>query len=124
MVTLDAGPLIAADRNDRRFWVWWKWVTRNGIVVRVPAPVVAQAWRGARNARMAQVLAGCDVIHMDGPAARRTGELCARAGTSDIVDAFVIESAASRGDDVLTTDPADLERLAAHRPGVGRIRVL
>ncbi len=29
-VTLDAGALIAASRDDHRFWVWWKWWTLRG----------------------------------------------------------------------------------------------
>ena len=56
-VTPDTGPLIAAERNDRTCWVWWKWLT-------------------------------------------------------------------SRGDDILTSEPGDLLALAAHTPGVGKIRTL
>lgn len=26
-VTFDTGALIAAARNDRRFWAFWKWLT-------------------------------------------------------------------------------------------------
>jgi uncharacterized protein YaiI (UPF0178 family) len=50
--------------------------------------------------------------------ARRAGELCGRSGTADIVDAVVVESAASRGDLVLTSDINDLEHLADHVDGV------
>ena len=86
-VTLDTGALIAAGRNDRRFWMWWKWLTSKGFVASVPSPVVAQAWRGPRDARLAIVLAGCREVPLDGKASRRTGELCARASTADVVDA-------------------------------------
>lgn len=123
-VTLDTGALIAAERNDRRFWVWWKWLTSRGVVATVPSPVVAQAWRGAKSARIAMVLAGCREAPMDAAASRRTGELCAAAETSDVVDAFVVLSAASRGDDVLTSDPGDLAKLAVHAPTVGKVRTL
>lgn len=123
-VTLDAGALIAAERNDRRFWVWWKWTTSRGVVANVPSPVVAQAWRSARDVRMAIVLGGCREVAMDSAASRRTGELCAAAKTADVVDAFVVWGAAERRDDVLTSDPADLHALAAHAPGVGKIRTL
>lgn len=123
-VTLDTGALIAASRDDRRFWVWWKWLTLKGLVASVPSPVVAQAWRGPRDARLAMVLGGCREVPLDGTASRRTGELCARAGTADVVDAFVVRGAADRKEDVLTSDPGDLRALAAHAPGVGRIRTL
>ena len=123
-VTLDTGALTAAERNDRRFWVWRKWQTSRGVVATVPSPVVAQAWRSARDARLAMVLAGCREVAMDPSASRRTGELCAAAQTADVVDAFVVRGAADRHDDVLTSDPGDLLVLAAHAPGVGRIRTL
>ena len=42
---------------------------------------------------------------------RRAGQLLARTGTSDAIDASVI-CLAQDGDDVLTSDPADLQALA------------
>ncbi len=123
-VTLDTGALIAAGRDDRRFWVWWKWLTSKGLVASVPSPVVAQAWRGPRDVRLAIVLDGCREVPFDANGSRRTGELSARAGTADVVDAFVVRSAADRKDDVLTSDPDDLRALAGYAPGVGRIRTL
>ena len=123
-MTLDTGALIAAERNDRRFWVWWKWQTSRGVVANVPSPVVAQAWRSGRDARIGIVLDGCREVPMDAAGSRRTGELCAAAGTADVVDAFVVRCAADRRDDILTSDPGDLNVLAAHAPGVGRIRTL
>ncbi len=123
-VTLDTGALIAAERNDRRFWVWWKWQTSRGVVATVPSPVVAQAWRSARDVRLAIVLGGCREVPMGAAGSRRTGELCAAAKTADVVDAFVVCGAADRREDVLTRDPADLLVLAAHAPGVGKIRTL
>lgn len=123
-VTLDTGALIAASRNDRRFWVWWKWLTSSGVVATVPSPVVAQAWRSGRNVRLAMVLGGCRELPLDSTASRRTGELCARAGTSDVVDAFVVRGAADRRDDVLTSDPGDLLSLAGFAPGIGKIRTI
>ena len=56
----------------------------------MPAPVVAQSWRGsARQVQLAGLLAGCDVEVMDDGQARAVGALAARAGTTDIVDACV-----------------------------------
>lgn len=123
-VTLDTGPLIAASRNDRRFWVWWKWLTSKGLVASVPSPVVAQAWGSARDARLAVVLGGCREVAFDAAVSKRTGELCARTDTADVVDACVVRGAADRREDVLTSDPDDLRVLAAHATGIGRIRTL
>jgi len=123
-VTLDTGALIAAERSDRRFWVWWKWQTSRGVVANVPSPVVAQAWRSGRDARIGNVLGGCREVPMDAAGSRRTGKLCAAAKTADVVDAFVVRGAADRREDVLTSDAGDLMVLAAHTPGVGKIRTL
>lgn len=123
-VTLDAGALVAAQRNDRRFWAFWKWLTLRGVVANVPSPVVAQAWRGGRDARMAMVLSGCHELAMDPGSSRRTGELCGAAGAADVVDAFVVLGAADRRDEILTSDADDLRALAPHAPGLGRIRTL
>ena len=120
-LTLDTGALIAADRGDRRFWTYWKEAERRDVDLTVPAAVLAQAWRGARNARMARVLEACVVEDLDYFIARDSGLLCGRSRTDDVVDASVIVGAARRGDDVLTSDPHDLAHLAAMTPGVGRI---
>lgn len=120
-LTLDTGALIAADRNDRRFWASWKEAERRDVDVTVPAAVVAQAWRGPRSARMAMLLAACVVESLDRFLAMETGALCGRSATSDVVDASLIVGAGRRSDDVLTSDPEDLTHLAASLPGVGNI---
>ena len=112
-LTLDAGALIAAERNDRAFWAVFKEATLREVVPVIPAPALAQAWRGSRQARLAQVLKACWVEPLDEPLAKQAGELCGRAKTTDVVDAAVVASAARRGDAVATSDPKDLRRLAA-----------
>jgi predicted nucleic acid-binding protein len=69
---------------------------------------------GRRHARLARALGDCRCDPLGDELARRAGELCGRAGTSDIVDAVVVESARRRGDDVYTSDTDDLGRLAGH----------
>ena len=91
-VTLDAGPLIAADRGDRAFFVWWKLMTRRGTVLAIPATVIAQVWRGPRQARMAHVVSGCQPVPLNMALARAVGELCGRSRTADIVDASVVHA--------------------------------
>jgi hypothetical protein len=75
--------------------------------------VVAQVWRGGsgKQALVARLLASVEVIPVDDHLGRRAGVLLARSGTSDVVDASVI-CLAQDGDDILTSDPADLLDLA------------
>jgi len=119
--TLDSGALIAADRGDRRFWDLRKQIATEGSLASVPAIVLTEVWRGARNASLARALHGCDLEPVDVELALAAGLLCGRAGTDDPVDALVVASAARRGNDIVTTDPGDLRALAAIAPGCGHI---
>lgn len=112
-VTLDTGALIQADRGDERVWRYLRILAREAGQLTVPAPVLAQAWRGARNAQLAMALRGATIEPLDEFMARRVGELCARARTSDIVDATVVISASLRGDTIVTSDPRDILHLAS-----------
>ena len=90
MRVLDAGALIALDRGDRDTWALLAETQRAGQRPVVPAPVIAQAWRGAaRQARLAAILSGTDVVVADGPLSRRASELLTVAGTADVLDALV-----------------------------------
>jgi len=120
-LTLDTGALIAADRNDRSFWAFWKEALARGVVPVIPAPALVKAWRTSRQARLHQVVKACWVEPLEETLARSTGELCGRARTSDVVDAAVVAGAARRGDAVLTSDPRGLRRLAAV---VGSVEVI
>ena len=51
------------------------------------------------------------VVPLDGELGKRAGELLARSGTRDVVDAAVVLLARS-GDRVFTSDPDDLRVLA------------
>jgi hypothetical protein len=111
-LTFDAGMLVALDRADRRQWARLRAAHREGIVPVVPAPVVTQVWRSARQANLARALNQCRVEHVDVSLAREAGALCAASGTHDAVDAIVVASAARRGSTVVTSDLVDLSRLA------------
>jgi predicted nucleic acid-binding protein len=119
--TLDAGALIAADRNDRRFWKLRDQITAEGRLAFVPAVVLTEVWRGARNANLARALLGCEIDPVDIQLAKAAGILCGLTSTDDPVDALVVASAARRGDDIVTTDPEGLRALAAVATGVGKI---
>jgi hypothetical protein len=103
-VTYDTGALIGGDRNDRRMWALHVGFIAEEVVPNVPAPVVAEAWRGgSRQASLARMLAGCQIEEMTADQARRVGELAGRADHDDVVDVAVVEGAARRDDDVIIT---------------------
>ena len=118
-VTLDAGVLLAAERNERRFWALWRELATVPKVI--PAGVLAQVWRGRQSDPLLRVLDACQVEPLARWNAQRVGELLARTGTRDTVDAAVMFGAAHRGDDILTTDVPDLRRLTAGLTFSGRI---
>ena len=111
---LDAGALIALDRDNRAVVAQLRVASRDGLELRTNAMVVSQIWRGSRGrqARLAQFLQAVDVRSIDQGAGRDAGELVGKAGTSDTIDASVI-LLASQGDRILTSDPDDLRHLAA-----------
>jgi hypothetical protein len=101
-VTYDSGALIVGERNDRRMWALHVGFMAEEVVPVVPAPVVAEAWRGgARQASLARLLAGCNIEPMMADQALRVGELAGQAGHEDIVDVTVVEGALRREDDVV-----------------------
>jgi hypothetical protein len=112
-VTYDSGALIAAERSERRIWARHRALLLRRIVPIIPAPVVAQCWRGTpRQAQLARLLAGCEIESLDGTRARATGTLAGRARTADIVDATVVEGALRRGDLIISSDEDDLAAIA------------
>ena len=111
-LTYDAGALIAADRGDRLMLALHKRALERGVVPTVPAPVLAQGWRGGQQAHLARLLAGCVVDLLDEQDAKSAGELCAAAGSGDVVDAAVVVGALARGDVVVSSDPQDIRALA------------
>ena len=91
-VTYDTGALVAGERNDRRMWALHVGFLAEEVVPTVPAPVLAEAWRGGpRQASLARLMAGCDIEVMSADQARRVGELAGRASHDDIVDVTVVE---------------------------------
>ena len=117
-VTYDSGALVAAERGERPMWARHRALLLCRIVPTVPAPVVAQCWRGTpRQAQLARLLAGCEVEVLDDSRARATGTLAGRARATDIVDATVVECALRRGGLIVSSDEGDLTAIAA---AVGR----
>jgi hypothetical protein len=115
VVTLvyDTGALLAAERGDRTMWaVHRRGLDRAGQAV-VPAVVLGQAWRGGPQTQLSRLLKGCVIESFDENAGRAVGRLLRDTGTSDVVDAHVVLTALRYRAAVFTSDPDDLQRLAA-----------
>jgi hypothetical protein len=113
-VTLDAGGLIALDRDDRRLVVLLARARETGAPVTVPASALAQAIRRPeRQARLARLIRQptVQVASLDRVDATSVGRLLAASGTADIADAHVVICARRAGQPVVTSDPGDLGRL-------------
>ena len=112
-LVLDAGALLALERNDRAMWRRLKAAEQSGQVPVSHGGIVGQAWRGQgpRQALLAMALAGIDVRPLDEALGRAAGELLAAARRRDVIDAAIV-LIASDGDDLLTSDPDDIEPLA------------
>ena len=112
-LVLDAGAFVAVERGDRDVAAL---VKRERLAERSPVThggVVAQVWRGGagRQADVARLLAGVDVRSLEDALGRRAGVLLGRSGTADAIDAALVCLTAD-GDEILTSDPADLRALA------------
>lgn len=113
-ITLDAGGLIALDRDDRRVLVLVARAREIGARVTVPASALAQAIRQPqRQARLARLIRQptTDVVALDRVDATNVGRLLSASATADVVDAHVVICARRARQQVMTSDPDDLRRL-------------
>ena len=112
-VTYDTGALVAAERDNRRMWALHAGYLAEEVIPTVPAPVLAQAWRGGpRQASLSRLLRMCDTEPMSEELARNAGVLAGRSDHDDIVDVSVVEGAARRGDAVVTSDVTHIRKIA------------
>jgi hypothetical protein len=114
-ITLDAGAMIALDRNDRGVIALLARAAERGLRVTVPATALAQAMRNpARQVRLSRLIrqAGTDLVGLCAVDATAVGLLLAHTGTKDIVDAHVVVCARRSGQVVATSDASDLRRIA------------
>ena len=113
-LTLDAGGLIALDRDDRRVIALLARAAEVGARVTAPATALAQAIRlPARQARLARLIRQptTTVSPLDALDATNVGLLLAKSGTTDITDAHVVICARRSGQAIVTSDPTDLRAL-------------
>jgi len=114
-ITLDAGAMIALDRNDRRVITLIERCTDRGMRITIPAAALAQAMRNpAKQARLTRLIRQPEtqLVSLDGPYATAVGLLLAKTGTADVADAHVVVCALRADQAVFTSDPDDLRRLA------------
>ena len=119
---LDAGALVAVDRRDRSVGAQLRVLQQRGTPLRVSAAVVGQVWRdGRKQANLARVLMGVGIERLGKDDGKRIGELLARTGSADVVDAHVA-LLTSPGDVVLTSDPDDISVLLRERGVAARVQ--
>lgn len=98
-------------------WVRLKACELAGKVPLTHGGVVGQVWRGGpRQARLAQAIVGIEVRPRDEELGRAAGVLLGRVGGTDVIDAGVV-LLAHDGDDIVTSDQADLKPMVV---GTGR----
>jgi PIN domain nuclease of toxin-antitoxin system len=120
-LVLDAGAFVAVERGDLEVMAILRRARERKIPLVTTAPVVGQVWRnGRKQANLARLLKAVNVLAPNEQSARTAGLLLAKTGTTDIVDALVVELCTG-ADIILTSDPKDLARLvqaASMRPAV------
>ncbi|HWE69231.1 MAG TPA: hypothetical protein VG205_02650 [Acidimicrobiales bacterium] len=111
-LVLDAGALIALERDERASWVRLKTAHTRGEVPLTNAAVLGQVWTGGpRQARLSRALAGMDIRPLDEGLGRAAGVLLSATRRSDVIDASIVLMA-NDGDEIITSDPEDLRPLA------------
>ena len=120
----DTGALVAAERGKARAVRFLRLVHAGAARIIVPLPVIAEWWRGRTDVRdeilaASQVVASVEIAKAAGLALAR-----ARGANATLtIDAVVMATAAMLDAVVVTQDPEDFARLAAHFPGVAVLSV-
>lgn len=111
---LDAGALIAFERAGKRIAALLGEAIEEEEEILIPTSTLAQVWRGGpRSARLTRLLAGSQSDALDEARAKEIGERLGHLGVSDIADAHVVCCALERDAELITSDPEDMEALAA-----------
>src|SRR5258708_20149292 len=106
---LDAGALVAVDRDDRPMIARLRAAQQHGVELRTNAMVVAQMWRDrhSRRVNLARLLRAVDVRPVSQRDGREAGILQAAAGTADAIDPTLVLLPAPPHP-ILPTHPAHL----------------
>lgn len=116
ILVLDAGALIALERNNRPVWALVEAAYDGGDRAQVPACALAQVWNGEpAQARLNQALKQCRTIPLDDEMARLAGRLRRTSGIDDVTDASVAAAAAMATNFssvvIATSDENDISQL-------------
>jgi len=108
-LVLDAGALIAIERNDRSTVALLKVAKLNSLPLVSHGGVVAEVWRGGTGNQVpvARLLAAVKVAPLDDDVGRAAGVLIKDAGGGSAIDAAVV-AIAREGDQIVTGDPVDI----------------
>jgi hypothetical protein len=121
MLILDAGGVSRmAERSTRALALITAFRQQGLWPPIVPSIVLVESLTGraGRDANANRLVKTCDIAEsLPQPVARRAAELRHKARQGSAVDAVTV-AAAEPGGTVLTSDPADLEALAAHAHAV------
>jgi predicted nucleic acid-binding protein len=109
--------LVALERRKKAAWETLRRVYERRARITVPAAVIGEWWRGRTDLRAA-ICSSIRIEPLSEVVARLAGEALAKVKRATTIDAFVMASAALRGDVVYTGDVEDLERFREFFPGV------
>lgn len=127
-VVYDTGALLAAEADNRTIWRLHGDFSSAERTRLIPSAVITQAWRGgSRQALLARFLKTCTVDATRDETARIAGELIARSGKRDAVDAIVVATAVVYDAMmILTSDPEDISALckAVNAPRTPLVRAI
>jgi predicted nucleic acid-binding protein len=117
-LVLDAGPLIKLEGRSPIALALVKEAKQRGEELLVSGATYTEVWRGHRNGAgtpMSIALKNVKPVRTTEAIGKLAGELLQKASLDETYgfDAIVVATAASRGAEVVTGDPADIGRLAA-----------
>jgi hypothetical protein len=112
---LDAGALLALEKNDKAVWKRFTSARLAGFPPVTHGGIVGQVWRagGPRQALLATALAATEILPLDEQLGRRAGRLLGRSGGRDVIGAALV-LLAEDGDEIITSDPSDLVLLSGY----------
>jgi predicted nucleic acid-binding protein len=116
-ITFDTGMLVALERRKQPAWEVYKRANERHVPITVPTVVIGEWWRGRTDLRET-IRMSVRIEPLTDAIARLAGEALAKVKRAGTIDAFVMASAALRGDVVYTGDVDDLERLRIFFPAV------
>ncbi len=106
---LDAGALVAIDRDDPSMIARLRVAHSAGLQLRTTGIVIAEVWRdpSGRQSNLARLLKSVDIRAVDDRLGPTAGVLLGRSGRGQAADATVVAIAVA-GDRIITSDTGDI----------------